>query len=86
MYLQLFLMGRREGGGREERRVKGKKIKLDAVLRAGLDSGTSFCFSRTVPGVLLSPDLSQSCLIEVLNPIAVLLSESVEHSFFLVIH
>lgn len=78
-------MGRREGG-REQRRVKGKKIKLDAVLRAGLGSGTGFCFSRTVPGVLLSPDLSQSHRLGVLNPIVVLLYESVEHSFFLVIH
>lgn len=66
--------------------MKGEKIKVDALLRAGLGSGTGFCFSRRVPGVLLSPDLSQSHLIEVLSLIIVLLSESAEHNFLPVIH
>jgi len=37
-------MGKREGG-REERRMKGEKIKLDALPRAALGSGTGFCLS-----------------------------------------
>lgn len=84
MYLQLFLMGKREGG-REERRMKGEKIKLDALPR-GQRLALALASVSLVPGVLLSPAFSQSHLIEVLNPRVVLLAESAEHSFLLVIH
>ena len=36
-----------------------KEIRSDALLRAGLGFSAGFYFSRTVPGVLLSPGLSQ---------------------------